>query len=226
MELLPWDTQFFDVNIARARVRSVDALDSAISAAREADIDCLYVVVPQADAPVLRAAIWAGGLLTALRLTLEHRAYRPAAQPSSVRRATSTDAARVVELSAALASLSRFTHDPRFPRERIDEMYRIWALNDLHEGDVFVDVSGDCGLLTVSDHGDALAIGLVYVADSARGTGLGRALLDAAVARAGDRTLTVATDVRNVPALRLYESAEFRTRSVEAILHLWLERPG
>jgi GNAT superfamily N-acetyltransferase len=63
----------------------------------------------------------------------------------------------------------------------------------------------------------------VYAEPRARGTGLGRALLTAAVAAAADRHLTVATDARNVPALRLYESLGFRSESFDAILHLWLD---
>jgi ribosomal protein S18 acetylase RimI-like enzyme len=210
------------MTIARAWVRSAEAFEPAVTAAREANVDCLYVVVPQAEASPLGAGIRGGGVLTAIRLVLEHRGDHPVRQPTSVRRATPRDTQRLVELSAALARFSRFAADPHFPRERIAEMYRIWALNDLRVGDVFVADDGESGMLTLARHEDGFAIDHIYVDDAARGTGLGHALVDAAVARAGGRTLTIATDVRNLPAVRLFESAGFRARSLDALLHVWV----
>lgn len=223
MELLPWDTQFFGVPIGRARVAQADALTSAIAAAQEHAVECLYVIVPEGDAHAVGAAIRAGGVLTALRLVLEHRGDPSSTQPGDVRAATPKDSAHVVELSAALARFSRFAQDPRFTRERIEGMYRTWVLDDLRDGKVFVDARGSGGMLALSRRAEALAVDLVYVDDAARGTGLARALLDAAVATAAGGIVTVATDVRNLNAVRLYESAGFRAGSLDAILHLWLD---
>jgi hypothetical protein len=127
VQILPWDSQFFGVRIARANVVRADDLVSTIAAAREHDVECLYVVVPAARADAVGEAIRAGGVLTALRLDLEHRGDAATTRPSGVRRATAKDSARVTELSAALARFSRFAQDERFPVERIEEMYRIWA---------------------------------------------------------------------------------------------------
>jgi ribosomal protein S18 acetylase RimI-like enzyme len=223
VELLPWDTEFFDVAIARARVPRADAFEPEVAAARDARIDCLYVVVPDGEASAVEAVVRADGLLTALRLVQEHVGGRAVTPQPGVRRATSRDAETIVQLSRSLAESSRFAQDPRFERGRIEEMYRVWALNDLHDGDVFVDANGERGMVTMSSETDIAAIGLVHVDATARGAGLGRALLTAAVARAKERTLRVATDVRNLPALRLYESVGFRARSFDAILHLWLD---
>jgi GNAT superfamily N-acetyltransferase len=223
LEVLPWDTQFFGVTIGRARVAEADALTSAIAAAQERGVECLYVVVPEAETDTLGATIHAGSILTALRLVLEHRGDPTVTQPHDIRAATPEDSAHVVEVSAALARFSRFAQDPHFALERIEEMYRIWVLDELRDGKVFVDARGSGGMLALSRRAEALAVDLVYVDDAARGTGLARALLDAAVATAAGGIVTVATDVRNLNAVRLYESAGFRSGSLDAILHLWLD---
>jgi dTDP-4-amino-4,6-dideoxy-D-galactose acyltransferase len=220
---MPWDTEFFGFKIARAHVSAAESLDAEIAAARAAGVACLYIVVTGAESRALEGAIGAGALLTALRVVQGRDGDGTLAQGSGVRRATPGDAGRVVDLSRSLVRSSRFANDPRFPHERIEEMYRLWALNDLRDGDVFVGIDAGGGMVTMSSRPDAAAIGLVYAEPRARGTGLGRALLTAAVAAAADRHLTVATDARNVPALRLYESLGFRSESFDAILHLWLD---
>jgi dTDP-4-amino-4,6-dideoxy-D-galactose acyltransferase len=222
VQLLPWDTEFFGVEIARATVARPDALASMIAAAQERDVQCMYVVVPEAEANAVGAAIRAGSVLTALRLELDHDGDAAAKWPRDVRMAGPDDSDRVLELSVALARFSRFAQDRRFPSDRIEEMYRTWALNDLQHGDVIVGNDGG-GVVALSRRAQALAVDLVYVEDSARGAGLARALLDAVIATAGGDVVTVATDVRNVQAVRLYESAGFRARSLDAILHLWLD---
>jgi ribosomal protein S18 acetylase RimI-like enzyme len=52
----------------------------------------------------------------------------------------------------------------------------------------------------------------VFVIEDARGSGLGRALMDAAIARArerGARRMELDTSDRNAPAIALYESLGF-----------------
>jgi ribosomal protein S18 acetylase RimI-like enzyme len=223
MEFLPWDSQFFGVTIGRAEVAEDRDLEAVIAAARESEVACLYVVVPGAETAAVEAAIRAGSILTALRLVLEHQGEASLIQASEVRRATVKDSAQIMGLSAKLAPFSRFAQDERFERERIEEMYRIWALNCLRDGEVFVGGAGHDGMLALARRAGPLTIDLVYVDDAARGTGLGRALLDAAVATAGGHATSVVTDVRNLTAVRLYESAGFRARSLDAILHLWVD---
>jgi dTDP-4-amino-4,6-dideoxy-D-galactose acyltransferase len=221
VELLEWDTNFFGIPIGRATVDDPRDLQTALDTARDRSVRCLYVVVPGAKTTPLAAAIDAGGVLTALRLELEYAGPPPPAQANGVRRALADDAAHVERLAAALAPTSRFARDDRFPPERIEEMYRIWVRADLRNEMVLIDRTGERGLVALSRQQSGLAIDLVYVDDAARGTGLGRQLVGAAVGEAGSAALTVVTDVRNVPAVRLYESAGFRARSVGAILHLW-----
>jgi GNAT superfamily N-acetyltransferase len=223
VELLPWDTQFFGLTIGRTQLACAEALESEIVAAKQNGVDCLYIVIPGVGSEAVGAAMRAGSVLTGLRLGLVHRGDRSVRRPRGVRMATTEEAARVAELAVALSGSSRFAQDPRFPTERIEEMYRVWVQQDLLEGGVFVDAKGKGGMLALSQRAETFAVDLVYVDDAARGSGVARALLDAAVASAAGGIVTVAADVRNVHAVRLYESAGFRAHSLDAILHLWLD---
>jgi GNAT superfamily N-acetyltransferase len=226
VELLSWDTSFFGLTIGRARAVDGRDVEAALTEAEEHGAACLYVVVPGAKAEPVAAAIRVGGALTALRFEFERTGESVAAQPVTVRRATAEDAAQVADLAARLAPTSRFAQDERFRRERVEEMYRIWALNDLRDGKVLVDVTGGRGMVALSRRPPGYSVDLVFVADGARGTGLGRDLLEAAAAEANGSQLTVATDARNVLAVRLYEASGFRARALDAVLHVWLDASG
>ena len=67
-------------------------------------------------------------------------------------------------------------------------------------------------------------MGLVAVSGEARGAGVGRAAVTALVAglsSRGARDVSVVTQGRNAPAIRLYEDTGFRTVSVQLWFHRW-----
>lgn len=85
------------------------------------------------------------------------------------------------------------------------------------------------GYMTV--HADRAAgqgsLGLSSVAPEARRQGVGQALVRGAVAWCHEHGLgevTVVTQGRNVPALRVFESCGFRIRDVRLWFHKWYER--
>lgn len=128
---------------------------------------------------------------------------------------------------------TRFYSDPNFPRGRCDDLYAVWierssagwadvVLVAEHEGEPAGYVS-----CHVDGAGGAGSIGLIAVAATARRLGLGRALVDGAVAWCGERgvdQVSVVTQGRSVSALRLYESCGFRIESVGLWFHKWYQR--
>jgi ribosomal protein S18 acetylase RimI-like enzyme len=102
-------------------------------------------------------------------------------------------------------------------------MYRIWARRCLDEGVVAVSEGDPAGFVGARARCGEARVELVYVGEDAGGRGLGRALVRTALAAAACGRASVATQVGNVAALRLYESLGFRTRATRAILHLWLD---
>lgn len=220
MTPLRWDSDFFGVEIARADPGEPVADEAA--SARAAGIDCLYVTVPGAAPAGIHAAVALGARLVDLRTELDRDGTAPAA-PAAVRRAGADDLAGLEAGAAELSAVSRFTADPRFARDRVAEMYRVWVRRALDEGTVVVPAGGERAFVAALPGDGETRLALVWVAPRSAGRGLGRTLVDAALAETGAGRATVATQAGNAAALRLYEAAGFRTRSVDAVLHLWLD---
>jgi GNAT superfamily N-acetyltransferase len=215
--VLPWDSGFFGVTIGRATVQTVEDVRAACKEATGSGVKCLYLFVPCATPSVVTAAVQAGGLLADIRMELDLR--RPA---GPIRRTPPVDVSELEEPCRLLAATSRFRTDPRFPAGKVEEMYRIWLGNCARDGVVVAGDPAGSGFVGAVRDGDETRVALVYVADGARGLGLGVRLIGEALDALPAPVACVVTQAGNVAALRLYQGLGFKTRSLTAILHVWL----
>ena len=228
MKLLPWDSEFFGQPIARADLPPAD-LDDAVAAAHSSGASCLYLFVPGDHVGLVEACVRRGARLVDLRVELDRvvdpdtTAIGPPVRPAKV------DELRDLEISAEdLARVSRFAADERFTADRVRDMYRTWLRWCSSDGVVVVPATGPSGFVGARVVDDETHIDLVYVAPHARGQGLAGALVNGALHTTGAPRASVVTQCGNVAAQRLYQSLGFKTRSVQAVLHLWLDEttPG
>jgi dTDP-4-amino-4,6-dideoxy-D-galactose acyltransferase len=232
--VLDWDNEFWGVRIARVEGDTLTTESAAhVDAwAERHGIDCLYFLARSDDAPTAHAAEQAGFRLMDVRIELERSSGGDSAA-DAVRASRPDDVAALRAIARVSHRGTRFYADPRFPRARCDDLYDIWierscagwadvVLVAEHQARPAGYVS--CHLDTASASG---SIGLIAVAETARELGLGRMLVDGAVAWCagrGARTVTVATQGRSVGALRLYERCGFRIESLRLWFHKWHER--
>lgn len=234
--VLPWDTDFFGVRIGRVEAASLcDADVAALRAWTEREaVECVYFLADATDTASIRAAERRGFALTDLRVTLERplRSGEFAGGPAAGGAVGEAEPADVDDLAAIARSShgdSRFYADPYFPRERCDDLYEEWIRNSCGDFADVVLVERRDGVASgyVSGHLDAGGvgrIGLVAVAERARGHSIGPRLVEASLgwfAGAGCQRVTVVTQGRNTRAQRLYEDAGFRTRSIGLWFHWW-----
>jgi dTDP-4-amino-4,6-dideoxy-D-galactose acyltransferase len=140
------------------------------------------------------------------------------------------DDPRVLALGMAAGWLSRFRQDDRLPREKCDQLYDLWirrSITGQMADEVLVAWRQDVpiGLVTCSLHSDHGEIGLVGVAESARGGGIGRALLALAHRRMSERGLRraeVVTQSENQGACRLYRGVGYAPIVEGATYHFML----
>jgi ribosomal protein S18 acetylase RimI-like enzyme len=140
------------------------------------------------------------------------------------------DDPRVLALGMAAGWLSRFRRDDRLPREKCDQLYDLWTRRSIAgqmADEVLVAWRQDApiGLVSYTGQGDLGEIGLVGVAESARGGGIGRALLALAHRRMCDRGLRraeVVTQSENQGACRLYRGVGYSPIVVGASYHFML----
>lgn len=234
VERLEWDSNFFGFGVGRvrsSRLRRDEAVE-CFSQARQLGLRCLYFLAAAGDPASWRHATAAGFLPVDVRIELELQQGRepPAARELGAELASRADLADLLRLSAHAFGESRFFRDPGFPREKADELFRIWVSRGVQEAGFFTVLERDAGVPAGFVTGRALEAGrgrieLVAVDASRRGHGVGTRLLASAKAeffRRALTTLSVATQGSNLGAQRLYQEAGFRTASVGLWLHGWL----
>ena len=233
--LLQWDSAFFQRRIARVREGSLTEhqVIEALGWCEANRIDCLYLLTDSGSRDTIAAAERHGFHLMDVRITLDRRVDAPGPITAvGIRRATVDDVEALRAIASTAHTDSRFYVDPNFPRERCDALYAAWIEQSCRDqpGATFVAAQEDrlVGYVTVDMHGTTGQIGLMAVADEARGQGTGRALVDVALssmAARGAQIARVVTQGRNIAAQRLYQACGFTTSRVELWYHRWFTTP-
>jgi dTDP-4-amino-4,6-dideoxy-D-galactose acyltransferase len=232
---LPWDTEFFGVPVGRIERSCLleEEMAAIIEECRQAGIRVLYFLSGSDDDTSVETAERAGFRMVDVRMTFEWKVTPVAPGPAStllIRDHRGSDLAMLRTIARTTFGDSRYYHDRQFPREQCDALYEEWITRDCDGRAEKVLVAegpaGVAGFLTCHHPGgkDVGRIGLVGVAEGARGGGVGRALIRAAqewFTAAGARRVVVATQARNTAAQRLYQRAGFVTLETEIWFHKW-----
>jgi ribosomal protein S18 acetylase RimI-like enzyme len=173
--------------------------------------------------------------LVDIRVTFARPVPAGVVPEAEVRPARPEDLAPLSPLCRTGFREGRFHADGRFDPGVCDAFYDTWLKNSLNGFADAVWVMEHSGAAAgfITCHADRDAgrgsIGLVGVAESARGRGYGHRLVRQALAWAsgqGLSTLSVVTQGRNVAAQRLYQRETFLTESVGLWYHKWFHSPG
>ena len=245
LEWLSWDSRMLGLSAARvdfavtgeyvSRRQACQALlEAALSEARARKHEHVSVRVDTGDDAAIHA-LEAGGLLSVdALLTFERSLISSSktvvASDLALRDACEEDVSAIESIAAESFVDGRFHADPSIPAAVATSIYREWAAaccrrDAADEVIVAVSKSGQvegfvaCRMLP--DTGVHLgrltaSIVLIATASTARGRGVGRQLVIAAVESAGSRsavTMQVGTQIRNTAAARLYEQCGFRLAS-------------
>jgi len=230
MEIVPllWDSDFFGLRIAKAVVASEE--DITFLACQEGTLrnhfDLIYIFSePGLEMPfekallVDRKAVFS---LTAPR----HFDVDPAI--TGWDSPVASDA--LISLALVSGKFSRFKLDKSFPVGSYEKLYTRWieqSVNKSMATDVFCYMMDGTprGLVTLDLHDGEGVIGLVGVDEDYQHRGIGSALVRHVISyvhgQQGER-LSVATQMDNKPACRLYSGCGFSLESVTKIWHWWL----
>jgi dTDP-4-amino-4,6-dideoxy-D-galactose acyltransferase len=232
--VLVWDSEFFGFRIARVRKPSLTAqnLREVMEWCRREEIRCLYFLATGDSFETNDIAGANGFKMADIRYTLARRLESEAGSVEAVRAFEESDLPVLREIAALSHRDSRFYHDPGFPNQRCDELYETWIERSCHGFADAVLVAEHhrqtAGYVSCHIQPDSIGtIGLLAVADRARGVGLGSQLVAAALrffAEAGCNHVNVVTQGRNCAAQRLYQNCGFRSASMELWYHRWFDR--
>jgi dTDP-4-amino-4,6-dideoxy-D-galactose acyltransferase len=235
-EFLRWDSDFFGKRIAHVVPAAVNAqvIAGITDWCRKEHIDCLYYLCPAEDTESSRCAENEGFHLVDIRVTLEQGVAhltshgRPEAT-GIVRLSRPQDVAVLSKIAGDSHHDGRFYADGRFPKELCDRFYATWIEKSCQGYAQAVWVCEAEGLAVgyVSCHLEGShrgKIGLMAVAQEARGRGLGGNVVRAALdwfGQQGVEVVSVATQGRNIQSQRFYLRCGFLPRSVQLWYHKW-----
>jgi dTDP-4-amino-4,6-dideoxy-D-galactose acyltransferase len=211
-EPLEWDSVFFGLRVARYVAAAAEPAENALRAWPSIDLGYLFADLKLLEVPATVRAIELDRKTT-FSQPVDSRAVDARIQ----QRIEPADHAALEALAIESGTVSRFARDALLPRERVETLYRHWFQGSLRgelADQVLLtrDEVGPTGLITVQRRGSRASIGLLAVAARARGQGLARALVDAAMHwshRRDLRFLDVVTQGHNAAACALYQRAGF-----------------
>jgi len=230
-QILPWDSEFFGLPIARL---TADRLTPELAGAVDAwchtrGIRCLYFLASSEDSQTGEIAESHGYHLADIRMTFECQPLAHTGTPTG-RLALPEDLEGLCALARANSGDSRFAFDKGFPEDASARLYYRWMERScLGEMASAVFVLGNPGIplgyvtCELDQEGDG-KIGLLGLAPEARGRGLAQGLLAQAIAWFQSKEcqrVSVITQGRNLPAQRLYQRAGFLTSDVQLWYHKW-----
>ena len=233
--ILEWDSAFFGMTIARVNPNRLDAQTATqvMDWCQEKQVRCLYFLADSNHVETLRQAEKNGFYLTDIRMAYEHtigRLEESFTPNPDIRLAVPQDIPSLRVMTETSYRDSRFYYDGHFPQKACDRLYEIWiekSLSGYAQAVLVVGAPGQpegfvtCDIILAEAKGK---IGLVGVSSSARGRGIGKALVLESLnwfAAQGMTTAEVVTQGRNIPAQRLYQKCGFLTKEVRFWYHRW-----
>jgi dTDP-4-amino-4,6-dideoxy-D-galactose acyltransferase len=236
-EYLAWDSDFFGARIARVsgagglNASSFIQIDQWCEHQR---IDCLYLFTNATDVETMILAECRGFRLMDVRVTFQHRApgggdRKGPKSPGVIRPARESDIATLSDIAASSHRNTRFYADQHFSRARCDAFYREWIEKSCRgwaDHVLAVELNGTaCGYMTCHLDGDGSGrVGLIALAEGARGRGLAHLLVSHALDWFAERhveRVTWATQANSADAQRLCGRCGFELVAVGMWHHRW-----
>lgn len=245
VEPLLWDSHFLGFRVARIVLSASESnalgsnrLASFIIQAQASEIKLLYLVVNPDDVAGNAAAQQIGADLVDRKLTFSMTVNATESEQivNGHIQSTQTTTRPLEALALQSGEYSRFQLDSKFETGTYEKLYRQWLHNSL-AGTLAREVlvyyptvettttNEEIGLLTLGLRQGYVDIGLLAVAHTSRGQGVGQALVQAARQRTatwGLNRLQVVTQRDNLKACKFYRRCGFHEARLEHIYHLWL----
>ncbi len=236
IEPLPWDSEFFGFRIGRVYPRQFKPAELP-QQARDQGYRCLYLTCGISDGGALKEAAQAGFAPLDVRVTLKARLDPDAPEPDEstaidISPYRPEDMPHLIAIAHDLSTYSRFNLDPSFDEDAA-RLYYARKIQDYCAGRAEITLVArrdgvPVGLATCSSAGATSgALKMVGVRDSAAGTGIGSALVKAALhhhQQAGRPNVVVTVEGRNPRALNFYQRNRFQIREMELQFHSWIEQ--
>lgn len=235
VEHLPWDSRFFDTKIGQLSGQgSREEVAYAVNRAISHDFKCLYALIPCDERQMIYGLTSAGFKLVDVRIEMVRGLSQ--SLPSvwkdelDVSLASDSDVPELIAASRGTFSLSRFYSDPRFSREKCDDLYAAWVARDCTSSadrlTVVVESGGKlAGFWSASHSGELAQTGLGFVSPDFRGQNIPMLMMtymSDVLRHLGVKKLDAATQGSNVAAVKMHLKCGFKFAATKLWYHGWL----
>lgn len=237
LKLLTWDSEFFKIRIGRLNLHSlsnIEELTNTLLEAKNTGYNLIYLFASPGLA--LEKYFEAGDFEVTLvdtKVTFCRHSPFTNTFPVGVEVYQEEIGAydTLLKLAYASGEYSRFRLDEKLPPQSFERLYKTWLDNSIGGAPaqlvyVYRDGGAIEGMVTLSfADDDTSRIGLIGVDNSARGKGIGTALINACLHTSetkGVKKLLVPTQLNNKQACNFYRKNGFEEYSREDVYHVWL----
>lgn len=227
-----WDSAFFGFKTGELTFSGdMDAFSLALNQAKHDNYRLLYWKIPIEDFAANQIAasnkLFLGDTKTVFELPgseIQPQKINP------VKKWTETVNENLISLGISSGKYSRFKNDPLLPKNSFEKMYREWVLQSLNGnmGDeiYFIgDAADPIAMVTIAFKNQFAEIGLIAVKQEYQQQGYGKLLVEFVENITFEKKLNhliVATQLSNLPAIKLYEKCGGKIIKQENIYHIWL----
>lgn len=232
---LEWDSNFFGIKTGKLNCADIqgDEVITCIKTINNSKFQLVYIFTPH-HSNVLKEEIFkAGGKLYDEKVTysINLSGFSPACS-EFIHSCKGVEMDKDLEtLAIESGAFSRFCTDPKIPRKKFEDLYRLWMKNSLNgtfAKDVFAyEENGKrLGMVSIDIRKGEGWIGIIAVNEVFRGRAIGKLLMHAAIQFCKENNLSilnVQTQMENTGSCAFYEKIGFHIRSIEDVYHLWRE---
>lgn len=236
IQILEFDSEIFGLKVAKLVPDRLDlaSLGAALDLLKAQDVKLVYWAADSTDPISQQAAKAYQGFLADKKTTYIIDFDQLADYPAPVWDVTAYPEtepdAFLIQLALESGLYSRFKTDPRITKATFQAIYTRWIKNSTLKriAKQVLVIRGQeqvIGMVTLGEKHGRGDIGLLAVAEQARGNQLGLHLVRAAqnyFIQEGYRIGQVVTQLENLPACRLYEKCGYQIEKIEYFYHFWL----
>ena len=227
-----WDSDFFGFITGELRFLSdLGEFPFALNKAKQDNYRLLYWKIPADEIDTNQFAESEKIFLGDTKIVFEiPRLEIPPQKINLVKKWTIPANESLIHLGIYSGKYSRFKNDPLLPEGSFEKMYREWVLQSLNGNmgdDIYYigDVNDPLAMITLSIKSQFAEIGLIAVKQEYQQQGFGKLLVEFAAYITFENKLNrliVATQLSNLPAIKLYEKCGGEIIKQENIYHIWL----
>lgn len=227
-----WDSAFFGFKTGELTFSGdISAFPQVINSAKQKNYQLLYWKIPVEDLTANQIASANNVFLGDTKTVFELPCSEIKAQKINlVKKWTDPANENLISLGISSGKYSRFKNDPLLPENSFEKMYREWVLQSLNGnmGDeiYFIgDAADPNAMITIAFKNEFAEIGLIAVKQEYQHQGYGKLLVEFVENITFEKKLNhliVATQLSNLPAIKLYEKCGGKIIKQENIYHIWL----